>query len=100
MAFEEATNYKERRRYTPSYWSAGRGMDQRHILKDRRPNTAAYPACWAMGTKELKECMFMVKKIYFVLGRPEQPRKNKNLLYQHDKPYEPTKKEPLSLVLF
>ncbi len=28
--------------------------DQRHILRDRRPGTAACPACWATGTKELK----------------------------------------------
>jgi hypothetical protein len=36
---------------------------------------------------------------YFVLCRLEQPRKNKNLLYRHDKPNEPTKKGPLSFVL-
>ncbi len=30
---------------------------------------------------------------------PGQPRQNKNLLYRHDKPYEPNKKEPLSFVL-
>jgi hypothetical protein len=27
---------------------------QRHILRDRRPSTAACQACWAMATKELK----------------------------------------------
>ncbi len=27
---------------------------QRHILRDRRPSTAACPACWAIGTKELR----------------------------------------------
>jgi hypothetical protein len=29
-----------------------------------------------------------------------QPRQNKNLWYRHDEPNEPTKKEPLSFVLF
>jgi hypothetical protein len=28
--------------------------DHRHILRDRRPSTAACSACWTMGTKELK----------------------------------------------
>jgi len=28
------------------------GGNQRRILRDRRPSTAACPACWAMGTKE------------------------------------------------
>jgi hypothetical protein len=40
------------------------------------------------------------EKKYFVLGRFDQPRKNKNLLYRHDKPYGPNKNESLSLVLF
>jgi hypothetical protein len=35
---------------------------------------------------------------YFVLG-PEQPRKNKNLLNQHDKPNKPTKEGPFSFVI-
>ncbi len=39
-------------------------------------------------------------KKYFVLGRLEQPRQNKNLLYRRDKPHEPTKEGPLSFVLF
>ncbi len=31
------------------------GSPQRHTLWDRRPSTAAYPACWwAIGTRELK----------------------------------------------
>jgi hypothetical protein len=30
------------------------------------------------------------EKKYFVMGRPEQPGQNKNLLYQHYKPKEPT----------
>jgi hypothetical protein len=63
-------------------------MSQRYTLRDSR-RMATCPACWAMGTKELK---------YFVLGRLEQPRQNKNLLYRHDKLDEPTKKGPLSFV--
>ncbi|MFO0001806.1 MAG: hypothetical protein ACK559_11820, partial [bacterium] len=41
-----------------------------------------------------------VREKYFVLGRLEQPRQNKNLLYRHDKPSEPTREGPLSCVLF
>ncbi len=40
------------------------------------------------------------EKKYFVLGRLEQPMQNKNFLYRHDKPKEPTKEEPYSFVLF
>ncbi len=40
-----------------------------------------------MGTKKLKLCTVRTK--YFVLGRLEQPRQNKNLLYQYDQPNEP-----------
>jgi hypothetical protein len=46
--------------------------DQRHILRDRRPSTVACPACWAMGTKELK--LSTVRKKKFVLGLLKQPR--------------------------
>jgi hypothetical protein len=74
-------------------------MAQRHILQDRRPSTAACPACWAMGTKEVKKCTSTVRKKYFVLGRLEQPGQNKNLLYRHDEPNKPTKEGPLSFVL-
>jgi hypothetical protein len=41
----------------------------------------------------------MVRKKYFVMGPLEQPRKNKNLLNQHDKPNKPTKEGPLSFVI-
>ncbi len=47
------------------------------------------PSLLGGGDKEIEKCT-MVKK-YFVLGRLEQPRQNKNLLYLHDKPTEPTK---------
>jgi hypothetical protein len=41
------------------------------------------------------EIVYGEEKKYFVLGRLEQPSKNKNLLYRHEKQNEPTKKEPL-----
>ncbi len=62
--------------------SKGRVNDQRYILRVRRPSTAAYPACWAMGT------------------RREQPSQNKVFLYRYGKPNEPTKEGSLSIVLF
>ncbi len=34
----------------PNFWQS---QPQRRILTDRRPSTAACPACWPMGTKEL-----------------------------------------------
>jgi hypothetical protein len=42
----------------------------------------------------------MMGENYFVLGQLAQPRLNKNLLYRHDKPNEPTKEGPLLIVLF
>jgi hypothetical protein len=54
--------------------------------------------CWAMVTKEVEKCT--VRKKYFVLGQLEQPWQDKNLLYRHHEPNEPTKEEgPLSYVL-
>ncbi len=43
-----------------------------------------------------------IERVYgdFVLGRQEQPRQNKNLLYQQDKPEEKNNEGPLSFVLF
>ncbi len=38
--------------------------DQRFTLRDGLPSTVACPACWEMGTKELKRCMVR-KKIFF-----------------------------------
>jgi hypothetical protein len=72
---------------------------QRHTLRDRRSGTTACPACWAMGTNDLKLCTGRKKNILlFVLGRPEQPRQNKYLLYQHEEPIEPTKEGLLPFV--
>jgi hypothetical protein len=39
------------------------------------------------------------EKVYFVLCRLEQPRQDKNLLYWHDEPNEPTKEGPTLLVM-
>ncbi len=46
------------------------------------------------------EIVYGEEKKYFVLGRLEQPRQIKNLMYQHDKPNETTKEGPLSFVFF
>jgi hypothetical protein len=43
-----------------TYW-----MHQRHILRDKRPSTAACPACWAIGTKKLKKCTVRKKNILY-----------------------------------
>jgi hypothetical protein len=51
-----------------------------------------------MGTKELKWVYALGKK-YFVLGRLELPRQDKNLLYRHEEPNEPTKEGPHPFVL-
>jgi hypothetical protein len=47
------------------------------------------PDCWAMGTNKVKKCA--VRKIIFCMGRLEQPRQDKNLLYRYDESSEPTK---------
>jgi hypothetical protein len=39
------------------------------------------------------------EKKYFVLGRLDWTRQDKNLLYQHDEPNKPTMEGPLSYVL-
>jgi hypothetical protein len=60
--------------------------NHRHIFRDRQLCTTACPACWAMGTIEVKYCT--ARKNYFVLCLLEQPRQDENLLYRHDEPYE------------
>jgi hypothetical protein len=42
---------------------ADEDVGQRHILRDRRRSTTACPACWAMGTNEVKLCTVR-KKIF------------------------------------
>jgi hypothetical protein len=49
-----------------------------------------------MGTHGI-EIVDGEEKIIFLLGRLEQLRQNKNLLYQNDKPNEPTKEDPIHL---
>ncbi len=70
-------------------------LEQRHILRDRRPSTDACPAWCSMGVNEFKQCT-MRKKIFCT----EQPRQNKNFMYRLDKPNEPNKEGSLSFVLF
>jgi hypothetical protein len=72
---------------------------QRHIRRDRQPSTTACPACRAMRTNKLKQCMEK-KNYFFCTGRLEVPRQDTNLLYRHDKPNETTKEGPLLYVLF
>ncbi len=57
------------------------------------------PSLLGHGDKRI-EIVYGEGKEYFVPGRLEQPRQNKNLLYWHDRPNEPTKEGPLSFVLF
>ncbi len=47
------------------------------------------PSLLANGEK-WSEKVYGEEKKYFVLGRLEQPRQDKNLLYQHDEPNEPS----------
>jgi hypothetical protein len=72
--------------------------ERRHLLRDRRHGTTACPAGWAMVTNKLNNVR-CVKRNICTLGRLEQPRQEKNLLYRHDEPNEPTKEGPLSYVL-
>jgi hypothetical protein len=52
------------------------------------------------GDKRIEIMYCTVRKKIFCTGPTEQLRQNKNLLYRHDKPNEPTKKGHLSFVLF
>ncbi len=71
------------------------GLYRRHMLRDRRPCTTACPDCWPMGTHKVKKCAAR-KKIFCTVWL-EQPRQDKNSLYQHDEPHEPTTEGPLHL---
>jgi hypothetical protein len=48
------------------------GVTLVYLSQCRRPSTAAYTACWAMGTKELK--WYTVRKTLFCTG-PTRPAK-------------------------
>ncbi len=43
--------------------------------------------------------MYSEEKKYFALGRLEQPRQDKDLLYRHNEANEPTKEGPISYVI-
>ncbi len=73
------------------------GQNQRHIFRERRPDTTACPGCGLMGTHKVKKCAG--RKRYFVLCWLEQPRQVENLLYRHGEPNEPTMEGPLCFVL-
>jgi hypothetical protein len=58
---------------------------QRHILRDRRPGRTACPACWAMGSNELKKytgssgltrAAKAGQKSLVLTNPPNQPRKD------------------------
>jgi hypothetical protein len=55
--------------------------------------------CLGDGDKRI-ETEYSEEKNILILGWLEQPRQRKDFLYWHDKPNEPTKKGPLSFVLF
>ncbi len=67
-------------------------------FRDRRPSTAAYPACWAMGTKELK--WYTVRKTIFCTWPTRPAKAEQNLLYRHNKLNKPTKEVPLFYTLW
>jgi hypothetical protein len=69
-------------------------LHKRHILRDRRSSTAAWRSLLGNGGKGI-EIVYGEGKKYSALGRLEQPRQNKNLLYQQDQTNEPTKEEAL-----
>jgi hypothetical protein len=52
-----------------------------------------------LGDGEKRIAIVYGKEKNVLLGRQEQPRKDKNLLYWLDKPEGPTKEGPLSFVL-
>jgi hypothetical protein len=71
------------------------------VLFDRRIQSTQHgclPSLLVDGGKRIEKVYSEEKK--FALDQLEQPRLNKNLLYWHDKPKEPTKEGPLSFVLF
>jgi hypothetical protein len=71
----------------------------RDTLKRQETQHGCLPSLLGDGDKIIEKVYGEEKKC-FVLGRLEQPRQNKNILYRHDKPNEPTKEKPLSFVLF
>jgi hypothetical protein len=70
------------------------GQMQRNMLRDRRPSIAAYPACLAMGTKDVK---FTVRKNKVCTGPTKAAKDEQKSVYRQDKPNKPTK-DPFSSV--
>jgi hypothetical protein len=61
------------------------------VPRDRRPSTAVCPVPSLLGDEDKGNEIVYGDEKYFVLGRLEQPRQNKNVLYRHGKPNEPRK---------
>ncbi len=64
------------------------------LRQHRRKTTNTAPTTFS----EIQSASQAAKK-YFVLGWPEQPKQDKNLLYRHDEPNEPTKEGAPSFIL-
>jgi hypothetical protein len=69
----------------------------RHKLRDRRTNTTACQVAVRWG--QMKWNSVWWGKSFFT-GLTWAAKQDKNLLYRHDMPNEPTKEGPLSLVLY
>jgi hypothetical protein len=72
------------------------GFIQRHILRDRRPSTAACPACWAMGPKEMKIVHGEEKNILYWAEKISQGR-TKISCTSTTSPANQSRKDPLHL---
>ncbi len=66
-----------------------------HTFRDRRPCTTASQVAERCEHKYWNSLEW--GKNYFVLGWPEQPRRNKSLLYWHDEPNASTNEGPFHL---
>jgi hypothetical protein len=71
---------------------------QRHIQRDRGPSTDACLACWAMGTKELKQCMVM--KNIFCAGPTGAAKAEQKSLVPARQPQRVNQGRTLSFVFF
>jgi hypothetical protein len=70
---------------------------QTHTKRQTTPHDCL-PSLLGDGDKEIK--IVYGEDKHFVLGRLEQPRQNKNLLYRHDNPTDQSRKDPFKFVLF
>ncbi len=78
-----------------------RGMGSETHTKRQATQHGCLPSAQLAGRWGQRNCNSVWWwKTYFVLGRQEQPKQNRNLLYRHEKSKEPTKKGPLQFVLF